>query len=374
MRVLIVAPSLEREYGGPSKAVLDNKKWLGKYGVKVDIATTYREKTKEYCGDGIFAFPSSLGNFRYSPKLSRWLDKNITNYDLVQIDTIFHYSTYISSKKARMYGIPYVIQPHGMLEDKLLTSKSRWKKKVFLQLVKDSLDNADAIILTSKYEEKTCGVKLPKDKFFIQPLGIEVLDEKGKTKIKDFFPELENKRIILFLSRIHPKKGLEILLHSIGIILREDKNLALVVAGSGDKAYEDKLKSLVEEEGLGDSVVFTGFVGGNVKKTLFQNSVFFILSSHSENFGVAVVEAMSYGLPVLVSDTVGVADDILEYNAGLVFKLDKKSIEDSVRKALSNRKLLKRLGVNGKRLVGDRFHWKKTTPQQIDIYKKIISQ
>lgn len=370
MKILHVVPSIAKEEGGPSKAVIEMCKEQNKQGIKSDILTTHKNNKRKVKNQKVYSFKSYLG-YKYSPKLKKWLKNNISGYDLLHIHTVFCYTTYLAAKQARRTNTPYIIRTIGQLYPWCLNQK-KLKKKIYLELIeRKNLENASLLHFTTEDEKENMGINIENDSYIL-PLGIKKTEKIRKEKFNELFPKLKDKKIILFLSRIHPKKGLDLSISSLERILKNKKEWVLVIAGDGPKRYVKKIKNLVEKLDLVEKVKFTGFVGGDKKQALLQNSEIFILPSHSENFGISVIEAMQSGTTVATSNNVGVYKDIKKENAGEVFSLDEKEIRESIRKLINNSKIRKKQGKKGKKIVKEKYSWNKITKKQINIYKNII--
>ena len=142
---------------------------------------------------------------------------------------------------------------------------------------------------------------------------------------------LDHKQLIVFLSRLDHKKGLDRLLPAIGTLAMGRDNFALVIAGSGEREYEDQVHDLVLAHGLQEKVIFTGFVQGQDKMDLLRDADVFVLPSYDENFGLAVIEAMAVGAPVVISNNVGIHHKVTQYGAGLVTSCESDEIAHALK-------------------------------------------
>lgn len=372
MKTLHVIPSIHPRYGGPSKAIIEMCEALSKVGVECDIATThFSGETKILARETrVYSFKASSGEYKFSLGLYLWLKKNIKNYDLVHIHSVFCFPTFIAARIASQNKVPYILRTIGQLYPWVLANRSSFFKKIYLGLIeKKTIDMARFLHFTTEDEKNSIGVKINNKKNFVLPLGVNIPKKIHKTKFEEFFPELKNKKILLFLSRIHPKKGLELLLNSFD----KKTDLTLVVAGSGNEEYVSKIKRIAQKLNIKNQVKFTGHISGKRKLALLQNSVAFILPSYTENFGISVVEAMASGVPILISKNVGLSDDIEKNEAGITFNLDINSIRKSIEKIKNNGKILK-MKKNGLKLVQEKYNWKKIAREQVKIYERIINK
>src|SRR5439155_19709105 len=161
---------------------------------------------------------------------------------------------------------------------------------------------------------------------------------------------------LLFLSRLHPKKGIELLLDAVGL-LAADPRIHLFIAGDGDAAYVARLKDRAKANGLSDRMVFTGFVTGAERRRLLDETDLFVLPSYDENFGMAAAEALSAGLPVVVSEHVALADHVREAGAGLVVQCDARELARAIATLVDDPDLRHRMGQAGRRLAESEFSW-----------------
>jgi glycosyltransferase involved in cell wall biosynthesis len=208
------------------------------------------------------------------------------------------------------------------------------------------------------------------------PLGIDLAPFEYMPKAGRFrrqHPNLADKTLILFLSRLHPKKGLDLLLPAFAHLRQRCPDVALILAGSGDPAYEAKLRAQVQALGIEQDVVFTGFVEGEAKKALLADSDLFVLPSYSENFGVVVVEAMAGGLPVIISDQIGLADDIAHDEAGLVVPCRIEPLVEAMQSLIDHPERRRLLAANARHLAQQRYSLEGATRSLIDLYNNLVA-
>ena len=171
------------------------------------------------------------------------------------------------------------------------------------------------------------------------------------------WPELEGKKVVLFLSRINFKKGLDILAPAFGRVLRCRSDAHLVLAGPDTDGYEARVRRWLAQEGALQNVTFTGLVEKDRKMSLLKRANLFVLPSYTENFGISVVEAMAAGLPVLVSNRVNIWREIHNAGAGIVVNPDVTEVAEAVLRLLENPSLAKEMGAQGRRVARERFSW-----------------
>jgi glycosyltransferase involved in cell wall biosynthesis len=196
--------------------------------------------------------------------------------------------------------------------------------------------------------------------------------ERGSFRKKH--PECQGKKLIVFLSRIDPKKGLELLIRSLLQVGRVRDDFFFVVAGLGRPAYELGIRRMVHDSPLNTRTLFTGFLEGEEKFSLLRDADLFVLPSYHENFGIAMVEAMGMGVPVLVTPGVHLSSLVEGQRAGRVSGYDENEISRHVTELLDNEKLRMELGKNGRKLVLEKFSWSVIAPQIKALYEKIVRE
>lgn len=390
MRVLHITPSVGPSRGGTSEAILGMVSTLNNQGISVDIATTddngeerlcvpYETRTKFHEAPTYFfrRFSPShalVRDYAFSLAFTHWLWKNINNYDLIHIHSLFSYPATVSMWLARSRGIPYINHPHGMLCDWSLQQSSQ-KKKSYLKLFEyANLNRSKALILTSNQEAKELNRAKFQVRYVIIPIGLtipaRITDPRLRLRQKLGLSETEP--IILFLSRIHYKKGLDYLIRALGQV--SNHRFSLVIAGSGEPEYERTIRALVQESGLASHTHFVGFVKDDDKDLLLQGSDLFVLTSYSENFGVAVLEALAAGLPAIVTPGVALAEVVEHHQLGAVPELEEGAIATAILQALNQPETMKAMGDRARQLVLNHYTWDRVAAQLIEVYTAILEK
>ncbi|HEY4088934.1 MAG TPA: glycosyltransferase [Bryobacteraceae bacterium] len=331
MKVLHVIPSMSPARGGPSIVLRSLMTPLVDRGVTVHVAATdddgpaarlrvpYGVAVPEG-GASVFYFPRETCFYSFSRPLARWLAQHVRDYDLIHIHALFSFPSVAAARQARRQGVPYVIRPLGTLSAWGLKSRRPLLKRWSLAWIeKPLLRDAAAVQATSEMEVQEILRVCPEARVIAIPNPVE-------TPVGPLArPEPAAPFTILFLSRLDRKKGLEQLLAAFDRCVKVAADLHLIVAGGGDPDYVDSLR-----ESASKGIRFTGAVDGEQKRLLFSQAHLFVLPSHSENFGVAVVEAMAHGVPVLISPHVGIADAVAEAKAGVVTECDEETLAGSI--------------------------------------------
>ena len=393
MRILHVIPSLSPSLGGPAQVALNLVNALNQLGIDAEIATTnYGIPTLEapthqridYCYDTENSLsapvyfvpytPPSLKEFIFSRTLTSWLWKNLPTYDLVDNHYLFSYSPTCAAVIARYKGIPYTVRTMGQITPWALAQSST-KKKIFSLLFENrNLSRAAAIHCTSPEEAtnvRDFGISTPT---VTLPLGVTpaqpITDAKAKLRIAYHIPK--NTPVLLFLSRLHHKKQPELLLKAAQQLTKQQP-CHIILAGSGDPLYCQQLKTLTHKLGLTTAVTFTGFVTGYDKTLLLQGSDAFVLPSHSENFGIAVAEALASGLPVVITPGIQISTEIKAADAGLITELNVAALTSSINEIITNPKLSAKLRENGLNLARSRYSWQAIAKELAANYEEIIA-
>jgi glycosyltransferase involved in cell wall biosynthesis len=393
MRILQIIPSVSLVYGGPSQMVLNFSQALADQGIDVTILTTnsngdagqppldvpLNEPVKQN-GYWIRYFPCApFRRYKFSLDLLMWLNQHIHEFDLAHIHALFSPVTTAAAMLARLHHVPYILRPLGTLDPADL-QKKKYLKKIYIHfLEKPNLAQAAAIHFTTQQEaeiSETFGVSTKK---LILPLGVHPLkigNLSQHLKILDFqlkIPENQHP-YLLFLSRIEPKKGLDLLVPALNHLIEQGIKFHLILAGSNpqDPHYEANIKAQIQASSLQNYTTITGFVSGETKSALLQNADIFVLPSYYENFGIAVAEAMVAGVPVVVSNQVYIASDIQQAQAGWVCDLTVKSLTETLKIALENAQEQKRRGLNAQNYALTHYNWEKIAKTAIQVYQKIL--
>ncbi len=383
MKILHVIPSLNDQLDGPANAIGKMCVNLKAKGLDITIYTTnlHMINYNQLSGLDLSVFKTCKNN-NYCFSLGLWhaINKNIEHYDLIHIHALWVFTTTITAYIARKKNIPYIVSPHGML-DYYSVYHDKWKslKKVlyFSVLDKFNLDNASVIHVTTSDELKRMRHMNIKAPHMIQSIGIqktEFLSLPSKGYFRNKYSFLNGIKVILFLGRIHYKKGLEILLDAYKIVLSKTDKAYLVIAGPDNEGYKNILEKKISALNLDGKVLFTGLVGGKDKIEILADADVFCLPSFQENFGIAVAEAMAAGLPVVISDQVNIHAEISQANAGIVTRCDADEVAGAILKILNDDSLRAEMGQNARKLVFDKFTWDKIADDMVESYKKIIEE
>jgi glycosyltransferase involved in cell wall biosynthesis len=381
MKVLHVIPSVAERSGGPGQAIMPMCRALQDRGKEVMVATTDDGLNgslsfgvpQSYEGVQAIFFPVQWGvSYKYSRPFAVWLNANVRNFDLVHIHAVFNHSSIASARACRKHSVPYIVRPLGTLDPWSMTQKSL-KKTIFWQLeAKRMMRNAAAVHYTSRAEQEATEGSLALNHGCVIPLGVDLQVSPASVSERSLFNDLPARPYVLVLSRLHPKKGLDVLLEAFQALLKE-KDFAdwrLVLAGEGPDEYVATLKKKAQADDSGEAIVFPGWIENERKHVVLQNAALLALPSYHENFGLCVMEAMSYGVPVLVSPQVNLADEIQAAGAGWIAPVNLAAIKSTLAEALSNEEERRRRGLAGETLSRN-FTWASVAASLDDIYLSI---
>ena len=322
-----VIGSVDPAIGGPIEGVLQTSRWSQSAGNQIDLLTLDDPSDpllKNYPFP-VHAVGPVRSLFGYTPKLVPWLRQNAARYDVVVVNGLWQFITYAVRRALRPIHVPYVVFPHGML-DPYFKHAFPWKhrkKAVYWRLFERSvLEDAAAVAFTCEQERVLARETFPPLRVREAVVGYgtsapEVDLAAAKEQFLGEHPALRGKRIALFISRIHPKKGCDLLLKAFAAALASDPEWRLVMAGPDQTGWQAELVELARSLGLADRVVWTGMITGTMKWGAFGAAEIFVLPSHQENFGIAVVEALACGLPVLISKQINIWEEISRCGAGI---------------------------------------------------------
>ena len=380
MRVLHVIPSLSPSRGGPSYALPVLTQHLAALGVDVDVATTDDDGAGRVPGvagtrsvvDGVTTryFARQVRFYTCSWPLRSWLASNVGGFDLLHIHALFSYPATVAAFEATRGHVPYVIRPLGTLNRWGMQNRRRLLKGLSLRLIeRRMLTHASATHYTSQQERleaDSLGLGTPA---FVIPLGIELPPCAG-----DEISRGERSPTLLFLGRLDPKKGLDLLLRAFARVHASVPDARLTIAGSGDGEYVADLRALAHRLGIAAAVEWPGFLEGAAKQKAFDTAMLFVLPSHSENFGVAPVEAMAAGLPVILTPTVGVAPDVERCEAGIIVPPEPTDLGAAIERLLRNPAEARAMGGRARRLAEERFSAPAAARHVLDLYDFVLKQ
>jgi glycosyltransferase involved in cell wall biosynthesis len=390
MKVLQIVPSISLIYGGPSQMVLGLAPALVKEGVKVTILTTDSNGDNgqksldvplnqpiEKDGYEIIYFRCSpFRRYKFSLDLLNWLKVHAHEYDLAHIHALFSPVSSFAARICRQQKLPYILRPLGTLDPADLVKKRQLKKIYAALLERPNIAGAAALHFTSDQEAKISERFGVFTKNLVLPLGVIPSEYKGnKEVIRSQYNIPLDIPIVLFMSRIDPKKGLDVLIPALENLLLEGLKFHFILAGTNpqDPGYEEKISKQIQNSSLNLHSTITGFVTGESKSALLQAADIFVLPSYYENFGIAVAEAMVAGKPVVISDQVHICREVEGSESGWVGKTEVEAQMRMLREALKDPQECQRRGLNAQKYALGHYSWSAIASQLIQAYSQLIN-
>ena len=381
LRLLHVISTVGPQFGGPTKAVHAMTRALADRGHHVTVATTDAADD----GDGRLDVPLNApvtqdgvtyryfarrpnGRWKFSWALSRWLSREIRTFDVTHVHGLFQYPTLAGCRLSRRHGIPYLLRPLGTLDAWSLGQRA-WKKRPYLALVESgNIRNAAALHATSAAEAahlRALGAR----RIEVIPLGVE--PPAGMIERRQAAAAIARAFRVLFLSRLHPKKGIPVLLDAVRLVRDSGIPVSLVIAGAGDPAYETELRTTAAALGVADLITWTGHVEGDRKAELFATADVFALPSSQENFGIAVAEALVWGVPAIVSHEVAIASEIEGAGAGVALPIDARAFADAIIRYATHPESRLAAGSKAATLARESYSWQSCAERLETLYRAV---
>ena len=349
LRILHVIPSMAISDGGPSRALELMERSLSEAGVSVTTLTTDHDLIiSGNSSHASFAEPRKASTrilvpvwsswYKVAPGLVTYLVRNIKSFDVLHIHALFSFPSTVAAWMARTYRIPYVIRPLGTLSEYGIQNRRRLVKKLSLPWIEGpNLRAAAAVHFTSIVEMEQAHSLGLAFRGVVIPLGVEIDDLRPSKDLYAGYPGIKNRRVILFLSRLDPKKNIEALIDAFASRDELRRTSVLLVAGSGDPTYVSSLKARARLARLDDCIIWLGHLTGAHKSAAFAMADVFVLPSFSENFGIAAVEAMLAGLPCVLSPNVAVAREAAMAGAAMLAEPEPSAIAQAIVELLRQR-------------------------------------
>ena len=364
MKILSFISSLDLNGGGPSRSVPMLVKGLAELGVDVTLMTIRSKNMNIHALEGTTAKLKVLEPSFSRKEIAQYLKSE--KFNLIQIQSMWDWPYHKVMVEARKLGIPYIVTPRGMLDPWSLAHK-KWKKKLAWWLYqRNDVQKSVCVFTTAKMEaEHVTNLGITTCKAVI-PNGIETDNYPCKTSVDIV------KKQVLYLSRVHMQKGVELLIEAWKRLYSDFSDWQLLVVGNGEAGYIQGLESRVERLGLRDSVRILPPVFGRDKIRLYQESALFCLPSYSESFGMVIAESMSCGTPVIT--TTNCPWNILnDTKTGWCIDLSVDNLEYALREALSmNPTELYDMGHKASKLIYDNFDYRSVARKTLCLYEWLL--
>ena len=365
MKILSFVSSLDLSSGGPSRSVPMLVKGLAELGVDITLMTIRSENMNIHAIEGTTAKLKVLSPSFSRKEIAKYLSDE--SFELIQIQSMWDLPYHKVMVEARTLNIPYIVTPRGMLEPWSLSQK-KWKKKLAWWLYqRNDVQKSACVFTTARMEaEHVSELGITTCKAVI-PNGIETDGYPCKSSVEGV------KKQVLFLSRVHVKKGIELLFEAWKRLHSDYADWQLFVIGNGEAEYIHSLENRVESLGLKDSIKILPPVFGEAKIKVYQESALFCLPSFSENFGMVIAEAMSCGTPVIT--TTNCPWNILnETNTGWCIDLSVDNLEHALREGMGmDANALYDMGQKASKLIFDNFDYRSVTRKTLRLYEWLLN-
>lgn len=390
MRVLQVIRDLHPREGGPPRVLTGSSIAMARVGVPVTVVAgvingeqdAVLQSCRDMLDEGVqlHFFPRSaprmLGGSR---SLSRWVTENVAHYDVVHLHGVWDACLTAAGRAARAASVPYLMSPHGML-DRWSMARSRVKKGLALKLggTGSLLNSADGLVFGTRDEALEAGDATPiSDRSFVIPNGVDASvlgprDEQARDRLHAALPATARwSRVVLFYSRFHPKKGVDLLAEAFARLVADFPDAGLLVAAiPQDRQYEAQVASRVRHLGLEQRILLTTDMSGQDSRYLYDAADVFALPSHQEGFSMAIIEAMARSLPVLITDRCHL-DIVADIGAGQVVAPNVDGLEAGLRRLLEMSPAQRaEAGSAGRQFVEGQCVWPKVVEQLVSAYSQ----
>jgi glycosyltransferase involved in cell wall biosynthesis len=387
LKVLHVIPSLSRKHGGPSYALPLMERALRGAGVDVSVATTDDDgpgaRLSVPIGVAVtendstrFFFRKQTEFYKWSPSLARWLSHRVSTFHVVHVHALFSHASITAARAAYRHNVPYVVRPLGVLNRYGMTQRRVALKHVSLRFVeRPLLRRASAMHYTTdqeRIEAEETGATAPAA---IIPLGLDLEPFLSPCKAGAFierFPAVRQHDVVLFLSRLDPKKGLDRLLDAFPTVRQRHPNALLVIAGHGDEAFVAGLKKRAVDLSIADATLWTDSLHGEMKRAALALAKVFVLPSYSENFGIAAAEALACGVPSVLTPEVGISADVRNADAGLVVDGEPTRLSDAIVRLLKDPILAATTTANARHLAREQYSLEAMGFALSTLYERIL--
>ncbi|MEM8875721.1 MAG: glycosyltransferase [Planctomycetota bacterium] len=385
MRVLHAISGIDPTNGGPTQALLGLTAAQARAGLHVHVVSTWmlqagldNAETFRSARVGMTMVGPATGKLNAHPELRPTLEKLAGDADVVHIHSLWQEAQHAAATAARKAGVPYVMRACGGLHPWSM-NQSRWRKRLYLAWrLRRHLNRAAAIHFTTHAERDAAfAVKAPA---IVEPNGTELagrpLPDRAAAEraLREKYPALGDRPILLFLGRVHAKKGLDRLMPALADA-RLDVPPALLIAGpEEDAAVAAEVRRIAAERGMTDRVIFTGPLDRAGTIEALSGAGMLVLTSYTENFGIAVIEALAVGTPVLVSDRVECIGYFGDVNVGPIVPLEHKAIVEALETWVPDDERRRAAGLRGARLAAEKFDWDQIAGRWIGHYEAMVGR
>jgi len=381
MQVLHVMSGLDPASGGPAQALvgLATAQQRSEGDVHVIASTrasldrTYIDRL-EAAGVTVHTLGPCTGSLCRHPKLASFVHDAIRCAAVVHIHGVWEQIQHDAATACRRLCKPHIIRPCGMLDPWSLSQKWLKKRIYMLWRLRRNLNGATLLHFTSATEQQLTRPLKLKAPGIVEANGVS-LDEFAQLPTRGAFrscyPQLADRPMILFMSRLHGKKGLDLLIPAFARMTNRDA--MLVLAGPDDRGYKAEVEAMIAEYNIGERVIVPGMLKGEQKIAALADADLFALPSYQENFGIAVVEALAAGTPVIISDQVNIHAEISRAGVGGVVPTQIEPLTHSLDHWLADSALRESAARNASHFVKHNYDWDEIASRWACRYKSLIA-
>ena len=393
MKVLCVLPAYEPAwaFGGVVRCTSNLCRAMAGEGADVSVYATNVdgrggvidapvEQPAEVGGVTVTYFPSTWGGKSVwdSRSLVRTLDQTVSDFDIAYVSAIWQWLGISVGNLARKHVIPYVVGTHGSF-DSVSLENAKIKKMLYWHLfLKKCIKHTSALHFTTEYERRQAVLLQSKYPSFIvpncmQPEAFETDESLGK-RIREEFHILPDAPVLITVGRPDPNKRLDVLLESLLLVVQHFPRARLMIVGPHENEHALEMKTLSSRMELSEKVIWTGYRSGDDLKGCYAAADLFLLASMGENFGMAVTEAMAISLPVIISNRVGVAEDVKRHSAGIVTDVSAQQVARAVVDLLRDRPRLQEMRRNARKAAQHLYRGERVAGMMLKAFEDVLSQ
>lgn len=365
MRILHVISSIDPRAGGTASAAMGLAQAQARIDENVTVLSTFgpegRPETAAHlqkAGVAIRLVGPAHGPQLRHADLAAVVDGAVASSEIVHIHALWEQIQHLAARACQRLQRPYVISPHGMLDPWSLR-QHRWRKRLYMILrMRGNLERAAAVHFTTQMEMKLAERLRLRSPTIVEPLGLdtqEFHDMPGPEVFRARFPAVGQRPIVLFLGRLHSKKGLDLLIPAFAQATPADA--MLVIAGPDTDGYRETVEAMLNCRGLRERAFFTGMLHGRERIEALAAADLFVLPSYQENFGIAVIEAGAAGVPVVISDQVNIHDQVTSNALGSVVPTQVAPLAEQLTRWLSDSDLRRRTAKHCREFVLAHYDW-----------------
>jgi glycosyltransferase involved in cell wall biosynthesis len=383
MRVLHVISGMDPRFGGPGFALAGLAAAQQSAGMAVTVAASYYSeipnmpslKALKDAGGRVELIGPAHGFLHRHAGIVPTLQRTIAASDVVHIHALWDELQHQAAAIARRHGVPSIFRPCGMLDPWSL-AQGRLKKLIYLAWrLRYDLNAAAAIHYTSGAERDLAARLKLRAISIVEPNGLnldefETLPTPGR--FREQYPSLRGRKMLLFMGRLHPKKGLDLLIPALDSL--SDRTCMLVIAGPEENGYRAQVQKWVSDRALGERVIFRDMLSGEEKVSALADADLFVLPSYQENFGNAVIEALAAGTPVVISDQVNIQDAISRAGLGGVARTEVPSLARMIETWLADDSKRAAAAAAARRFVWENFDWNRIARRWDGHYAGLAGQ